>query len=166
MTPRRKRNYVTTDRERHGLVGRLGLASLFTGMVLLTGCGKSGPESTNCTSTGFATLNDRIEYLQRYVKFRRTYETLDFAIQYSDNSGGMVPGPSDWDVRLVAVVPAAEIADWVSVGTPASTSDADWLKSVPTSLDLSGIKEWYVDGKKIVGVDRAKRIVVYRNTTN
>lgn len=144
------------------LVGRVCMAFLLALVVLLAGCGKSGPDSTNSTSAGLPTLKERIDFLQRYVKFRRTYESLDYAIQYANNSGGMVPGPSEWDIRLVAIVPAAELAAWVPAGAPVPNVDADWLRSVPTSLDISGVREWYVSGLQVVGVDRTKRIVVYR----
>jgi hypothetical protein len=124
---------------------------------------RAAPPAPTAQVPGLPTLKERIDFLQRYVTFRRTYETLDFAIQYSNNAGGMVPGPSDCDIRLVAVVPAAELAAWIPGGSPVSNLDTDWLKSVPTSLDLSGINEWYIDGPRTVGLDRARRIVVYRN---
>ena len=155
--------HLTSHRPSPRLVVRVGVAFLLASVVMLAGCGKSDPDSTNCTSAGFPTLRERIDFLQHYVKFRRTYESLDFAIQYSNNGGGMVPGPSDWDVRLVAVVPAAEMAAWVPAGAPVPSLDGDWLKSVPTSLDLSGVKEWYVNGGRTVGLDRTRGIVVYRD---
>ena len=135
------------------------LCASFT--VLLAGCGKSGPATTDTTSASIPALKDRVEFLQQYVTFRRTYDSLDFAIQYRNNNGGMVPGPSDCDIRLVAIVPAAEISDWIPAEAPVPKPDTAWLKSVPTSLDLSGVDEWYVDGSKTVGLNRAKRIVVY-----
>ncbi len=75
----------------------------------------------------------------------------------------MVPGPSNWDVRLVATVPASELAAWIPAGVPASAgAEAGWVKSVPTALDLSGVNEWYVQAHRVVGLDRGGRIVVYR----
>jgi hypothetical protein len=131
--------------------------------VLLAGCKPSGPASTKTTSAGYATVAERTKFLNDYVAFRRTYETLDFDIMYQNNGGGLVPGPSDWDVRLVATVPAAELEAWVPTGVNASTApDTEWLRSVPTTLDLSGVSEWFVDGNRIVGIDRARRVVVYR----
>jgi hypothetical protein len=131
--------------------------------VLLVGCKQSGPATTKTTSAAYVTVAERTKFLNDYVTFRRTYETLDFDIMYQNNGGGMVPGPSDWDVRLVATVPASELQAWVPTGVNASTApNIAWLKSVPMTLDLSGVNEWYVDGKRIVGIDRAKRIVVYR----
>jgi hypothetical protein len=132
-------------------------------ILLFAGCGQSGPPSTKTSSSGFATLAERAKFLREYVSFRRSYQTLDFDILYQNNGGGLVPGPSDWDVRLVATVPAAELPDWIQAGVKTSAApDLAWLTSVPTTLDLSGVSVWYVDGKRIVGLDRIRSIVVYR----
>jgi hypothetical protein len=131
--------------------------------LLIGGCKPSGPATTKTNSSVFGSVDERAKFLHGYVTFRRTYESLDFDIFYQNNGGGMAPGPSDWDIRLVATVPASEVQDWVPPGVSASTApNTGWLQSVPTTLDLSGVSEWYVDGKRVVGIDRAKRIVVYR----
>jgi hypothetical protein len=132
-------------------------------IALLVGCEPDGPATTRASSAAFATLAERTAFLNRYVSFRRTYETLDFDVFFRNNSGGLVPGPSDWDIRIVATVPAAELPAWIPAGvTPAPVADSDWLKSVPTTRDRSGIREWYVEGRRIVGIDRERRIVAYR----
>ena len=138
-------------------------AFILLAALVFVGCKPSGPATTKTTSSNFTTIAERAKFLHEYVTFRRTYETLDFDIMYQNNGGGMVPGPSDWDVRLVAIVPAQELQAWVPAGIAVQPApNTDWLKSVPTALDLSGVSEWYVDGKRVVGLDRAKRIVVYR----
>ena len=130
--------------------------------VVLAGCKPSGPATTHTQSSAFATVAERTRFLNQYVTFRRTYETLDFDILYQNNSG-MTPGPSDWDIRLVATAPASELQAWIPANVNASKPpDTAWLKTVPTTPDLSGVTEWYVDGKRIIGVDRTRRIVVYR----
>lgn len=132
--------------------------------LLFVGCKPSGPATTSTKSTAYATVAERTTFLNQYVTFRRTYETLDFDIMYQNNGGGMVPGPSDWDVRLVATVPVAELQAWVPTGVSVSAApDIAWLKSVPTTLDLSGISEWYIDAQRVVGIDRTKRIVAYHS---
>ena len=97
------------------------------------------------------------------MAFRRTYESLDFAITYKNNSGGMVPGPSDWNIQLVAVVPSEDLDDWIPAGIEPTgeAEDNRWLDSVPTPLDLRGISEWYHDHRRIVGIDRQRRIVAF-----
>lgn len=129
----------------------------------LVGCKPSGPTSTKITSATYATVAERTKVLNEYVTFRRSYETLDFDIMYQNNGGGTIPGPSDWDIRLVATVPGSELQAWVPTGVTASSApDITWLQSVPTTLDLSGVSEWFIDGSRVVGIDRARRIVVYR----
>jgi len=134
-------------------------------LVLISGCGedRSGPPSTDTDSSAFASLSEKVDFLNQYVAFRRTYESLDFDISYHNNGGGMVPGPSEWDIRLVATVPADELNEWIpaDVEPMGEAEDSRWLDSVPTSLDLSGINEWYHDHRRIVGIDRERRIVAY-----
>ena len=137
--------------------------SLVLAALLIVGCDRSGPATTRTVSSKFPTVAARSKFLHQYVTFRRTYETLDFDIMYQTNGGGLVPGPSEWDVRLVATVPASELPAWVPAGASAVPApDASWLKSVPTTLDLSGVNEWYDEGHRVVGLDRARRLVVHR----
>ena len=119
-------------------------------LVLLTalavaGCGgSSGPPTIDTTSDALPSLERRVEFLERYVTFRRGYTDLGFHISYQNNGGGMVPGPSDWDIRLVAAVPPAELASWVPPGlTPTPSADTQWLAGVPGDGRAAGIGEWY-----------------------
>jgi hypothetical protein len=64
-------------------------------------------------------------------------------------------------VRLVARVPASEIQVWVPQGITQSSQDRDWLKSVPTKLELRGITEWYGEEGRVIGIDREHGIVAY-----
>jgi hypothetical protein len=140
----------------------LALLSL-SGLVAIGGCTKSGPPSTDTTSAAFGTLDEKVAFLEQYVRFRRGYRELDFAVRYLNNSGGIAPAPSEWDVRIVAAVPPAELDAWTSGLSRASAPEADWLAEVPTSIDCSGVTEWFSDGDVDVGVDRERSIVVYRN---
>src|SRR5215470_1405257 len=109
---------------------------IFTLALLIGGCVQSGPATTKTKSSAFATVDERAKFLHKYVTFRRTYETLDFDISYQNNGGGMAPGPSDWDIRLVATVPASEVQAWVPAGVSATAApDTGWLQSAPTTLD-------------------------------
>lgn len=125
---------------------------------------RRGPASTRTNSAAFDSLAQKVAYLEQYVSFRRTYESLDFDLFVANHSGGLVPGPSNWDIRLVATVPQAEIDGWVPEPgqTPEVVPDLDWLATIPTKLDLSGVDEWYHGGGRTVGLDRDSRIVVYR----
>ena len=144
---------------------RAGLALLLT--AALVGCGRpTGPASTDTSSDALPSLEQRVEFLQRYVTFRRGYRDLDFHVRYHNNSGGRVPGPSEWDIRLVATVPPAEIAEWVPTGvTPTPSADTQWLVGVPGAERAAGIREWYTGPGLVVGVDRDHSVVAYRRWT-
>ena len=134
--------------------------------VALAGCGGStGPASTDTSSDSLLSLEQRVEFLQRYVTFRRGYTELGFHVAYHNN-GGLLPGPSDWDIRLVAVVPSAEVAAWVPAGVTATPSgDTQWLAGVPGAERAAGITEWYTGPGLVVGIDRDRSVVVYRRRT-
>ena len=133
--------------------------------LLIVGCGRSGPASTNTSSDKFATLAEKAAFLQEYVSFNRNYRQLDFSIRYTNNSGGMVPGPSDWDVCIVAEVPPAELAAWQSGLKPAASPDTEWVTKLPTAIDVSGVSQWFQDGGVLVGVDQANSVILYRNVS-
>ena len=107
----------------------------------------------------------KLDFVEQFVTFRRSYTQLEYDIQFQNNGGGRLPGPSDWDVRLVAEVPVAEIDDWLRAGPGKLSAKPElaWLADVPGTIDTSGISEWYGDGKVTVALDRAKRVVAYRN---
>jgi hypothetical protein len=141
---------------------RAGLALLTT--AFLVGCGgPTGPASTDVSSDSLPSLERRVEFLERYVTFRRGYRDLGFHITYKNNNGGLVPGPSDWDIRLVATVPPDELAAWVPVGVAKTErADVSWIVGVPNAERAAGITEWYVVGRKVFGVDRERSVVAYR----
>jgi hypothetical protein len=141
---------------------RLGFAFLLT--AALVGCsGQTRPASTDTSSDSLPSLEARVEFLQRYVTFRRGYNDLSFRVAYQNNGGGMVPGPSEWDIRLVAAVPPAELAEWVPAGVAAIPStDTQWLVGVPGAERAAGIAEWYTGPGLVVGIDRKQSVVAYR----
>jgi hypothetical protein len=130
---------------------------------MLPGCGRSGPASTETDSTSFATLQSKIDFLHNHVSFRRNYLSLEFSIFYRDGSAGGLPSPSDWDIRLIAQVPPEELGQWVPPGgQPVATVDTGWLTIVPGSEKAAGIKEWYLEPRRVIGIDRNQGVVAYR----
>ncbi len=140
---------------------------LLVGLTLF-GCANnlSGPASVIETSAARAALADRVRFIENYVTFRRKYEKLDYDVMYQNNGGGMVPAPSDWDIRLIAAVPPTDVDSWIP--THAEKDDGpppQWLQDLPGSIERYGIKEWYRKLGTQVGIDRARSIVAYRNTS-
>lgn len=122
-------------------------------------------KTAKITSSNFSSLDKKILTLEKYVYFRRSYNSLDFSIDYHDNSTGFLTAPSDWDIRIIAIVPKNEINHWVS-GLTLSTKPTNtaWLHGIPSNINYQSITEWYEQyGQEWVGVDRVNGIVVYRN---
>ena len=55
---------------------------------------------------------------------------------------------------LVARVPPGEIDAWMPAGiNPEATTDTSWLTSVPRSENAAGITEWYLEPRRVIGID-------------
>lgn len=125
-----------------------------------------GPPTASETSSTRPKLEDRIAFIEQYVTFDRTYLKLEYDVVYHNNSG-RVPGPSDWDIKILAVVPANEIDQWVPTkASKADTPPSSWLSTMPDSISTQGVTEWYTRGTTVVGIDRATGTIAYRNTAS
>lgn len=143
-------------------------SSLALILVIFLGCSNvpSSPLSVQETSAARHKLGDRIKFIENYVTFKRNYNKLEYDITYQNNSGGIVPGPSDWDIKLLAVVPASEIAEWIPTNaTRVNAQPPNWLIQMPGSIPVTGMTEWYRTGNSEIGVDRATSAIAFRSTT-
>jgi hypothetical protein len=137
-------------------------------LVALVGCSgtQSGPPSVTETSAARAELADRIRFIENCVTFRRKYEKLDYDVAYQNNGGGMVPGPSDWDIRLIAVVPPGDVGGWIPADAEKTDGSApEWVQDLPGPIERREITEWYRKSGIEVGIDRTRSIVAYRNAS-
>jgi hypothetical protein len=131
--------------------------------VIVVGCGGKNSKTTDTDSAVFSTLSEKQAFLERYVNFRRTYKELEFDVKYTDGGDGMLPSPTEWDIRVFAKVPSEEIDDWISGMTKTESADTSWVPSVPRAPTNLGAFQWYEDGRKLVGINPEERIVLYRN---
>lgn len=110
-------------------MGRMAVVTL----LACCACSSSGtPEATSrgslTTDTDSQSLPDkdqRLAFLARYLRFKSPVADAEYVIRYQDNSGGAIPGPSDWDIRAVLQVErqgAAWHDGWV--GCAGGASDA------------------------------------------
>jgi hypothetical protein len=90
-------------------------------LVALAACGAPGARSemsasltTDTRSAQFATDAEKIAFLRRYVTLYSEVEATEFHIVYHDNSGGRVPGPSDWDMRVALKIAPTDTPAWTS----------------------------------------------------
>ncbi len=144
---------------------------IFSLPIFFASCKKVTEPNSKTTSTQsseFTTLNEKQEFLERYVTFRRNYDDLSFNISYIDGGGGsrMVPGPTEWDVRIFATVPSANIEDWTKGLSPTTKPILDWVTEIPKApVDISDFK-WYEGDKKLIGINREDRMILYRIHSN
>ena len=129
------------------------------------GCNSgSGPPSVSETSSARPNLDSRVKFVEQYVSFQRNYKNLEYSIYYQNNSYGM-PGPSDWDIQLVAKVPPDEVASWISPDMKAEHSPRKWHLTTAKEIDVTNVVEWYAVGGRSLGIDRGASIIVYRHNT-
>lgn len=131
---------------------------------LSTGCSiDTGPHSANEHSDSRPDLDDRIKFIESYLTFRREYVSLEYNVFYKNNSGRSLPAPSDWDIRLVAIVPSTTLNKWIISGKLIETmTTPDWVTETSRTIDTGSIKEWYKDGNREIGIDRTNNVVAYR----
>ena len=143
----------------------LHLVLIMVAALLSLACSGHKSKTTESDSRAFASLAGKKDFLERYVNFKRTYETLDFRIDYRDGGDGGLPSPTEWNIRLVATSPTQEVDDWISGLPITSQVETGWVSDIDNAPgDLSAI-EWHQDKNRIIGIDRVKRIVLYRNRT-
>jgi len=138
----------------------MGMSTLFC-----VSCGGPKSKTTNSDSRTFTSLAEKKEFVERYVKFKRTYETLEFLIDYRDGGDGGLPSPTEWDIRLVATVPTNKIEAWISGIPITKRAESGWVSDIANApADLNRF-EWHLDKNRTVGIDRMRRIVLYRHRT-
>ncbi len=67
--------------------------------------------TTNTYSSQFSNDAEKIAFLKRYLILHSAIESTEFHIVYHDNSSG-IPGPSDWDMRIVLKVAPRNLVLW------------------------------------------------------
>lgn len=135
----------------------------FIVLPFLGSCGGFGSKTTESDSTHFSTLAEKQAFLERYVTFRRHYDALNFAISYLEGGDGLIPGPTEWDVRLFALVPKESLDDWTSGLVSTQDSDLSWVSSIPNAPPKLNSFQWFSDGSRVVGINHEDRLVLYRN---
>ena len=130
---------------------------------VVTGCaGNSGPPSASERSAARPKLADRVEFVEKYVTFRRKYDDLEYNISYR-NGDSFPPSPSEWDVRIVAMVPPGDIENWtIPQKLNVAATTPEWVTDTAHAIDATSVTEWYTDGNRTVGLDRKHNVVAYR----
>ncbi len=93
----------------------------------LVAANSSPNRSTNTYSKQFATDAEKISFLKRYLLLPSGVEATEFHVVFYDNSGGSVPGPSDWDIQAVLKVAPKHLSAWTqNLQVTAQKQDLAW----------------------------------------
>ena len=106
-------------------------------LLLLTACKDNG-RSTDTRSSTLENARLRVKFLDEYAMGPTTPLDAEFHLVYHDNSGGIIPGSDDYDIRAVVKVPPDAVSKWAD-GCQGARIEArpQWAK------DLVGDrKEW------------------------
>lgn len=68
--------------------------------------------TTDTWSSSFANPNEKLAFLEPYFKMFSPVLEAEYHIEYHDNAGGWVPGPSDYDIRVALKVAPEDIPLW------------------------------------------------------
>jgi hypothetical protein len=85
-------------------------------------------EKSRTTDTYSRDINSnaaKIAFLQEYLSTPSDILATEFHIVYHDNSGGLVPGPSDWDIQAVIKVAPDDLPHWQAGLTPLTAEGVD-----------------------------------------
>jgi hypothetical protein len=124
--------------------------------------------SADTHSKPFATDTDKIQFLKRYLTLSTVVEAAEFHVVYHDNSRGVIPGPSDWDIQAVLKVAPQDLSAWThNVKETSTKQDLAWGYSLAQQRGwkLLSAPKVYTAAGKIVALFEKERIIFKRLTT-
>lgn len=105
-------------------VTSIGLRMCFDALVAAN---SSLNRSTDTYSKQFSTDAEKISFLTRYLVLPSAIEAAEFHVVFYDNSGSVVPGPSDWDIQAVLKVAPKHLSIWTqNLQVTAQKQDLTW----------------------------------------
>jgi hypothetical protein len=119
--------------------------------------------TTDTASSQFATDKEKIAFLERYLELPTQVEAAEYTIVYQDNSSGRVPGPSDWDMRVVVKVAPEDISSWPKSLTETTQAfDLEWAYHFANAegWQLTSAPQFFVASSKRVAVFEVEGVVV------
>jgi hypothetical protein len=135
-------------------------------VLCLAACGRTAASdfSTDTQSSQLSTEAEQIAFLGKYVNLKSAVSQTEFHIIYHDNSGGLVPGPSDWDIQAIMLV--EDIALWTAGKTQIDTADFTWADSLLTEpLRPASQPTYYTNQTTTLAVFEPEQIIYLRSTT-
>jgi hypothetical protein len=76
-------------------------------------CSTGEDLTTDTRSAQFTDRSEKLAFLARYLKRAPGLLDAEYAIWHQDNGHGGVPGPSDYDIRVIARVVPDSLDAWI-----------------------------------------------------
>jgi len=93
--------------------GFLAIVMVIITGIFMFGRSESGPPTTKINSSHFKVKQEKIEFLKKYVTCFSEVIDTEYNIEFYNNSGGFVPGPSDWNITVALKVPLEKVNNWI-----------------------------------------------------
>ena len=99
--------------------------------------------TTDTWSFDFDNRDEKLSFLADYLLAPSEVLDAEYHIVFYDNSGGFVPGPSDWDIRVAVKIHPEDLTLWIDESTEESADEIDlaWWEGLKSD-DIS----WSKDG--------------------
>jgi hypothetical protein len=121
--------------------------------------------TTDTASSQFATLEEKIAFLERYLELPSEAKAAEYHIVYHDNSSGRVPGPSDWDMRVVVKVESEAIPLWLeSLKATEEPFDLSWAFALVQDWHLESSPKFFTGDKRVAVFEVEGVVVLWLST--
>jgi hypothetical protein len=141
---------------------------LVVGILLLLFSTTQTTLTTDKRSSDFSDDQAKVEFLKKYLKMYSEIEATEFHVRYQDNSGGLVPGPSDWDMQVVMKMPKDKVGLWTRGLEKTVEADLSWGDDLLPNDERWAIRSKpmiYSRGSSVVAVFESEGIVFKRTKT-
>ena len=121
-------------------------------LVFLSSCSFNGANlsseelTTDTWSAGIANHEDKIKFMEKYIKCPTEVLDAEYHIVFQDNSKGLVPGPSDWRIAAAIRVHGSDIDKWISDMEEVSENQIDqtwWAGLAIQNWDINNSVSYY-----------------------
>lgn len=112
--------------------------------------------STNTHSKQFTTDAEKISFLKRYLVLPSAVEAAEFHVVFYDNSGGGVPGPSDWDIQAVLKVAPKHLSAWTQ-----NLRVTDQKQDLAWGYRLAQQQDWKLNATPKVYTAAGKTVAIF-----
>ena len=99
--------------------------------------------STDTRSTDFKNFDEKIAFLKEYIQDPTEILDAEYHIMYWDNSSGLLPAPSDWDMTMAIKLNPQDIPQWLDGMHEVTKKEIDmsWWDELYPTLDSWNLGE-------------------------